>query len=376
MNAQQYFIPGSFGETNINAYEDIGEDYIQELKVALTKKGSGGIANFGLYKPLQGTFGTATSGGERERLEYLQKLRQLYATDPNLNKTEYAEKTKRILSDPDIEKIFVLMGGAIAAREGGGIARAKNPRNFQGIWQVYAIETSLEGNKCFEGGKTRYSILTCPMIQQVYQRNKSLSDVEKMYQTLDMLVELDIKFRNFEQAWLIGNGHPRYRYSENIKIWLDVLFRGKGYDTELITKAVVSGDNNTLLTILAKERDILGKVGIRTPDDFKKFKEYVYMATIGVVYNGAANNGHWALVQKGVLRNVLDHQYISSIPELNFRMYGIRRDGGPFEWNRPDANLGVIPSILKNRDPSGTLLREYHALVLLLRQGGEMRASK
>lgn len=178
-------------------------------------------------------------------------------------------------------------------------------------------------------GSNRGSLFSCAMIAQIYKPYAELNETQKMYQTIDMLHELKGSFGNIDKRFLLKKEHW-LSYYDNLKVWYGALFKGRhsAADIELYVNGTINMDQNVLLTLLSKERETLAKIGITKPQDFQKLKDYIKWAVVGAVYNGLANNKAYYDAPRGAKRgrNVLNHQYISSIPKLNFRMYGIRED--------------------------------------------------
>lgn len=363
-NAQEtydYYLPWYFWKSNKNSYKFVDEWLLEQLKVALTFKteATSGIMWFGKASH------TAQSRAARH-----EAVKQLAIAQTKYANAEQKDKAMRATHDPIVKQIFVEMWGAISLREGE--SRERNPKNFQGIWQVYALE-ELKWWKC-HNRENRASVYDCQTIQHLYENLRwPLTQEERHMQTVDFFLELLGKYGNLEK-WRLNNPKSPFSYNENINIWMKAVLGNKGYssdDINKLTQAIINGDKGTLLAFLSKERETLATIGMRTPEDFERLKEYVRWWVVAALYNGVWNN--YSFAQTWRVRNILNHQYVSNMPNHWFRFVWVRCDRCWIDWNRPDANPGVIPAILDEFPDKDKRLQEFLALLVYLRNAWELQ---
>lgn len=358
----EFYLPGYFWKSNKNSYDWVDETLLDQLKVSLTFKTepTSGIMNFG-----------KTSHTSASRASRHEAVKQLSISQTKYANAEMKDIAMQATHNPNVQQIFIEMWGAISLREWE--TRERNPKNFQWIWQVYALE-QLKWWKCHNNTKWRASVYDCATIQHLYQNLRGpLTQEERHMQTVDFFKELLEKFGNVDKT-RYNNPKSPYSYYENINIWMKAVLWRKWYSTEDInklTQAIINEDKNTLLSFLSKERETLATIWMRTPEDFNRLKEYVRWWTIGTIYNGAWNNYNYSQTKR--VRNVLNHQYVSNMPNHWFRFVWIRCDGCGIDWNRPDANPWVIPAVLDEFPDKDKRHQEFLALLVYLRNAGELQ---
>lgn len=368
----EYYFPGYFMKDDKNSYDFVDEELIDQLRVALQFKStpSSGIINFGKSGH--------TDAARAARHEAARQF--VIAFNNRFQSEERRDRAQRAVHDPDVKKVFIEAGWAISLREWE--KRERNPRNFQGIWQVYWLE-QIRWSKCFEPEFItrwwkkvyRASVFSCSEVQDIYTPFKMLTQEERLMHTIDFFSELLWKFGGMDKTRLNNTKSP-YWYYENINIWLNAIFRNKWYssnDINKITLAIINNEQQTLISFLSREQEILSTIWIRAPADFEKLKDYVKWWVIWALYNWAGNN--YGFSKNGRLRNVLDHQYVSNLPNHGFRFVGIRADGGAVDWNKPDANPWVIPAILSEYPDGEQRMTEFLALLIYLRNAWELKMS-